>query len=155
MRPVGTIASDHAQASGQVLEVVSSVVRLLRQAAGGAPSGEENLSLTEFRLLKRVAAEVRLARELAAELDVTAATISVAVEGLARRGLVERRASPEDRRAVPLVATPAGLAALEAARQRQQQALSAIVAGLSPAERRALQLAVAGLTRVLGGSHLS
>ena len=137
---------DRAREADQALEVVSSVVRLLRQAAGGRA---EDLSLTQFRLLKRLAHNVRLATELADDLDVTSATISAAVDGLVRRGLVERRVSARDRRSVPLAATAQGLEALDAARHRQHQALSAIVERLRPTERRALQVALGGLARVL------
>ena len=139
--------------TGQALEVVTSVVRLLRQAAAGAGSGGGGLSLTEYRLLKRVAHRLRLARELAAELDVTPATVSAAVDALVRRGLVQRHDPGEDRRAVPLGATTQGQVALEAARQRQYEALSGVLERLRPMERRALLLGLAGLARTLDATR--
>jgi len=141
------------QENGQALEVVTAVVRLLRQAAAGPASGTDGLSLTDLRLLKRLTQRLRLARELAAELDVTPATVSAAVDALVRRGLVERHDPGDDRRAVPLGATATGRMVLEAARQRQHQALSGILEQLRPVERRALAIALPGLARVLGATH--
>ncbi len=135
--------------TAEVLEVVASVVRLLREAAAGPASEGEGVSLTEFRLLKRLSTKVWLARELAADLDVTSATISTAVDGLVRRGLVERRASAGDRRAVPLAATPQGQAVIEAAQRRQYRALAGLLERLRPTERRALRVAVRALADVL------
>jgi DNA-binding MarR family transcriptional regulator len=152
MCPVAAAARERTQATAQALEVVSSVVRLLREAAQGATPEAGGVSLTEFRLLKRLAAGVRLTRELAADLDMTAATISAAIDGLVRRGLVERLAPAGDRRAVPLVATEAGRVVWQAALQRQHEALAAVVEELSPAQRRGLQVALRGLTRALGGA---
>lgn len=143
--------SDRLPESGQVLEVVAAVVRLLRQAAAGPTSGTDGLSLTEFRLLKRMAHRLRLASELAAELDVTPATISAAVDSLVRRGLVQRHDPGDDRRAVPLGPTDQGRMVLEAALERQRLALNGVLEGLRPAERRALTLALPGLARVLEG----
>jgi DNA-binding MarR family transcriptional regulator len=140
--------AEGVQDSGQALDVVMTLVRLLRDtaAAGG-------LSLTDVRLLKRLAERVRTASDLAADLDLTAATVSVALDGLVRRGLVERRDPGDDRRSVPLAATSAGRAILDAARGRQIEALGALVAGLRPAERRALRVALSGLARVLSADR--
>ena len=142
-------ATDRGTGTGQALEVVTGVVRLLRAAAAGPHSPGGGLSLTEFRLLKRLGQGVRLARELAAELDVTAPTVSAAVDALVRRGLVARCAPAGDRRAVPLAATPAGLEALAAARLVQQRALATLSDQLSPRERRALQVVLPALARAL------
>ena len=150
---MATAATDRASLTGQALEVVTAVVRLLRTAAG-RPQAGDGLSLTELRLLKRLGRGVRLASELAAELDVTAPTVSAAVDALVRRALVERREPAGDRRAVPLAATPAGIAALEEARHRQQQALAALLDQLNPHERRALQAAIPALARALEDQRL-
>lgn len=138
-----------AEETGQALEVVTAVVRLLRQAAASAPSRSDRLSLTEFRVLKRLRRGLRLASDLAASLDVTPATISSVVEALVRRGLVQRQDSQADRRAVPLALTDPGGQVLSAAYQRQHDALARVVSGLRPGERRALGLSLAALSRVL------
>ena len=142
-------APDPAQDGGHALEVVTAVVRLLRHAAAGSPWGSQGVSLTEFRILKRLARRVLMASDLAAELDVTTATISAAVDALVRRGLVARDEPGADRRAVPLRITEAGTTMLQAAFDRQQSALVAITERLRPGERRALSVAVNGLVRAL------
>lgn len=134
--------------TSQVVEVVSAVVRLLREAAARKSPLENSLSLTEFRLLNRVAKCPRLAIELASELDVTSATISTAVHGLVQRGLVCRGTPDGDRRSVPLSATDSGRKVLEAARMRQRHALVALLSNLEPEERQALMHGISGLARI-------
>lgn len=134
-------------AVARALEVLPGVVRLLSQAAAGGDGGA--LTLTQFRLLRRLSERVRLTSELAGELEVTPATVSAAIDALVRRGLVQRLSSPADRRAVPLAVTESGRAALEAARRRQQVALAALVDLLTPRERRGLEVGLAGLQRAL------
>ena len=141
--------ADMVPGVGLALDVVSAVVKTLRTAAGAPAPDADRLSLTEFRLLKRLSDQRCLARDLAVELDVTPATISAAVDGLVRRGLVRRDEPEGDRRAVPLSATPAGAAALEAARARQLEAMAGVLEGLTARERRALLIALQGLDRVL------
>ncbi len=133
----------------QALEVVTAVVRRLRQSAGAAPVRARSLSLTELRLLRRVARGVRLTTDLAQDLDVTTATVSAAVDGLVRRGLVGRCAPDSDRRAVPLALSEEGRAVLEEARERQRQAMAEVVSHLAPPERHALAMALSGLSRAL------
>ena len=128
------------------LEVLPVVLRLLRQAAAG---GDAALTLTQFRLLKLLGGGAAGTTQLAAALEVTPATVSAAVAGLVRRGLVERLAGGSDRRTVPLGRTVAGDVAVAAARTRQQAVLVELAARLRPAERRALAVALRGLARLL------
>lgn len=144
---------DGVEDSTQLVEVVLAVVRLLRETASGKSMPAESLSLTEFRLLNRVAKCPRLAIELASELDVTTATISAAVNGLVQRGLVHRGAPSGDRRAVPLSATDSGRKVLEAARMRQHHALAVLLSHLRPEERRALMTGISGLARIFAGNE--
>ncbi len=132
------------------LEVVTAIVRMLRGAVAESSSASSGrLSLTEFRMLKRLTGRFQRARELAADLDISSATVSAAVENLVSRGYVWRQERGGDRRSVPLAVTAEGLVVFESARQRQHQALRALIEELQPAERRALMLALRGLARVL------
>ena len=137
-------------ASAQALEVVTGVVRRLRQAAAAAPDPRDRLSLTEIRMLKRLAGGARHASELAALLEVTPATVSATVEALVQGGLVRREGPGLDRRAVPLALTAEGVDALGAARERQEEALASLLDRLRPSERRAVRVAIASLARILG-----
>jgi DNA-binding MarR family transcriptional regulator len=66
-----------------------------------------------------------------------AATVRLA-DRLAARGLLERRRSEQDRRAVGLWLTEAGRAAARDARAARAAAIAPALAALEPAERRAL-----------------
>jgi DNA-binding MarR family transcriptional regulator len=136
----------------QALELLPALVRLLRQAAVG--QGADPLTLTQYRVLARLDRRSWQIGELAADLDLTPATVSATVDSLVKRGLVERRAPQGDRRTVPLDITEAGRAAARRARQRQAAALLELLDALPPRERRALEIGLAGLQRVLAGRRV-
>jgi DNA-binding MarR family transcriptional regulator len=60
------------------------------------------------------------------------------VQALERDGLVRRRASPHDRRAVEIHATAKGRRRLATARQRRVRKLAAALEVLTPGERKTL-----------------
>ncbi len=135
-------------AVAQALEVLPGIFRLLAQAA--ARPGQEPLTLTQFRLLWHLEHGRQLTSELAAVLGVTPTTVSVAIDGLVRRGLVERQMCAGDRRTVPLAVTAGGHAAVRAAQRRQERALQELAATLEPEERKALATGIAAIARAMG-----
>jgi putative acetyltransferase len=88
---------------------------------------------------------------LARALEITPATASEVVDLLARRGLVERRDRPEDRRRTSLSVTPEGLARWEAARARAMSALERLLAQMEPPRRAALEDGLESLLEVIEG----
>lgn len=76
-----------------------------------AEAEEQGLTPTQGQILAllrlRPASGVRIS-DLAAELAVTVATATVAVQALERKGLVQKKRSPEDGRARTVTMTPAG-----------------------------------------------
>ena len=138
---------DTAVAAG--LDVLPAVVRVLSQATAAPGQDGRRLTLTQFRVLKQLCERRLLGSDLAMRLELTPATISAAIDGLVRAGMVDRHRSEGDRRAVPLEITAAGQSALAAARSRQQDALTDLLDGLSPRERRCLSVGLRGLVRAM------
>lgn len=73
----------------------------------------EALGMSFFRVkaLRRIAARPRRMSELAAELSSDRPYLTLVVDDLVKRGLVERNQHPTDRRCKIVSATPAGLEA--------------------------------------------
>lgn len=86
--------------------------------------------------------------ELAAAEQVTKATMSRVVDGLARARLVERTADPADRRAQRLRATEKGARLMREGRRRRVAYLAAAVAARGPRERKLLEQAAALMERL-------
>jgi DNA-binding MarR family transcriptional regulator len=85
---------------------------------------------------------------LAAELAITPATASDAVDALVRKGLVRKRRARDDGRAVELTLTPEG-AQLAAATAAWPDALLRALDTLTPAEQAALLRALMTVIRAL------
>lgn len=97
------------------LEATQLLTRRLNQELD---ESEHDLSLADYELLVRLSeAPERSLRmsDLADDLVHSRSRLTHAISRLEARGLVERRACPEDRRGVLAVMTPQGFAALEAA----------------------------------------
>ena len=71
-----------------------------------------DLNLAHYRVLSAVADGDERASRVAQRLALGKPTISAAVESLTKRGLLAREDATDDRRAVRLLLTPAGEAAL-------------------------------------------
>jgi DNA-binding MarR family transcriptional regulator len=82
--------------------------------------------------------------DLANDLWLDISTVSRQARSLEDRGLVTRTEDPDDRRAVRLEITPAGLAVLDEVWSRRNRALAASLHDWTPEDRDAL---VAALTR--------
>ena len=78
----------------------------------------DDLSLSQYRLLAFLSQGDWAASSLADRLDVSRPSITGIVDGLVKRGLVERRPSTDDRRRVDHVLTPAGRKVLRDADER-------------------------------------
>ena len=106
----------------------------------------EGLSFTGFSVLFNLWVWGAMqTRALAASMGCTRATVSTVSDTLERSGLIARAGDAEDRRLVQLDLTPAGRALIEDVFPRFNAGESALVSGLSDAEREVL----AGLLRRL------
>lgn len=107
--------------------------------AAAALGAEVDLRQVEFTILALVDANPDLlATTLARALAVTPPNITMWLDRLGSRGLVERVRSATDRRAQHLRTTPAGAATAARLAQRVAEAEQAALGGLSPGERAML-----------------
>jgi DNA-binding MarR family transcriptional regulator len=104
------------------------------------------LPFTRVRALRRLSDGPLTLRDLAHSLGSDAPAATVAVNDLERRGLVARRAHPDDRRSKMVSLTTAGRAALRAARSVTDPVPEALAA-LPPEDVAALRRIFEGLGR--------
>ena len=110
----------------------------------------EGLSLARFKPLGFIAREqpVRSA-DLASALGYSPRTVTEALDGLERDGLIERQPDPTDRRAKRIRATPAGEAALRASDPLRTRFREDVFGVLNAEERSALSAALAKMNQRL------
>ena len=89
--------------------------------------------------------------ELNGDLMISSGSTTNRIDRLAARGLVTRRPDARDRRSILVRLTPAGLAVVEAVMPEHMANESAILAGLSAAEQRALAALLRTLALSLDG----
>ena len=132
---------------------IDVIPRLMRAIAvlGGHPHASNIASATQFRVVKRLAQRPWLVSELAHSLQLSVPTVSVAVDSLVRRGLVERGEAAGDRRAILLRLTPDGVKNYEAAMEQVVGAFLQIVGRMSDEDQAALATGLEAVARALDG----
>jgi DNA-binding MarR family transcriptional regulator len=111
----------------------------LALAAGNEALAEHGLKVRSYAVLALAVEETRPSqRELAEFLRLDPSQVVSLVDDLQRRGLVAREPDPTDRRANVVVATGAGRALHERAREAAQSAQRRLHAALSAAQRAQL-----------------
>ena len=127
---------------GQVLEELARLIRRLATAG--------DLSLSAASVLARLTREgPQRLTELAHSEGVSQPGMTQLVTRLADEGLVRRTPSSEDRRAVLVEATDAGLELLRRRRAQRAEALGLMLARLEPHDRAAIVGALPALTRLV------
>jgi DNA-binding MarR family transcriptional regulator len=108
----------------------------VRRARGRAARNAGGLSLPQYHLLEAVDSlpEPRCG-EVAESAGIAASTASRMIDTLVRDGLVERREASCDRRAIEVVLTEQGSAALGCRRDEVEGKLARLFGELSPDER--------------------
>jgi DNA-binding MarR family transcriptional regulator len=142
-----SIHASREDCAADVMDTALWIVRILRAEIRRARPA--SLSLNQVRALGGI--ESFPDSPLCAVADVlglTAPSTSHLVDGLVRRGLVDRRSAPNDRRQVQLRVTARGARALERALDHSRKHLAARLAPLSAAERASIGRAM-GVLRPL------
>ena len=113
---------------------------------------KEAVSVTEMHILDAVGLEGgRTVTELAVAARVTASTMTIAVNRLQAKGLVERERDGTDRRVVRVRLTPRARTLVGAHRRFHRRRARMVVEGLSPEESDVLVRAMSNLQGFFGG----
>lgn len=107
--------------SGSPARVLARLSRIVEHALG-----HDDLSLPQYRLLAFLSQGDWAASALADRLDVSRPSVTGLVDGLVKRGLVERRPGVDDRRRVDHVLTAEGKRVLRAADDHADAALRGV-----------------------------
>ncbi len=98
-----------------------------------------DLSLSQCKSLQLLAEhEVASLKTISDEIGLSLPTVSRAVEGLVKRGMVKRAEDPDDRRAKRVAATPKGRRTFEGLLELRLAGIRAFVESLDAREREAL-----------------
>jgi DNA-binding MarR family transcriptional regulator len=124
---------------GRLALAIGRLNRRIRSSTGGLSHGQLSALSTIVRR-----GPLRPS-ELAAIEVVAAPTITRVISDLEGRGLVAREPDPDDGRSVFVSATDAGVALLLEARTDRARAVSAVLADLTPAQRRQIAAALPAL----------
>lgn len=108
----------------------------------------KDISGNDMHILEAVGnGESRNMSAVAASLNVTVGTLTIAVNNLVKKGYVVRQRSTADRRVVLLSLSEKGLGAFLHHQQFHEEMVQALVADLEPEEIRALERALLKLRR--------
>ncbi|WP_194818620.1 MarR family winged helix-turn-helix transcriptional regulator [Nocardia sp. XZ_19_385] len=126
-------------ASPTATDVMATLAEFCRVYQQDFLAAAQRLDLT-FSQAKLVCllAEPRPMRDLAEDLSCDASNITLLIDRLEQRGLVERHIDQADRRVKKVVATTEGTAIAQQLRD-QMHGVRAALESLSPARRRSLQ----------------
>src|ERR1700742_5139851 len=130
-------SAGHEQLPGDLLDNLAltsfTVIALLSRIAA-----EHDLSLTQFRMMAILRDRTPAMAELAGFLGLARSSVSGLIDRAARRGLVQRTASPSDGRAAPLTLTPAGHQRAAQVRREVAGPIAPMTSALTPAEQKRL-----------------
>jgi MarR family transcriptional regulator, organic hydroperoxide resistance regulator len=120
------------------------------RARAAAQVGAGELTQSQFQLLGAFTdADERNVGELAEAASVAAPTATRMLDGLERSGIVERRPSEADRRAVTVRLTPKGKRLVERRRKLSIEKRRALYESLTPSERRQVERLLSRLAAVM------
>jgi len=123
------------------LVMMKAMRALTRYAAAGIE--ETGLGLSDFGVLEVLLHKGPLpVNTIGPVVDLTAGSISIAVDRLVKKGLVSRVESAEDRRVRIVALTSRGKALIDSAFRKHSGQMKKVFAELSPEELRGLEVAL-------------
>ena len=119
------------QSTTEVGDDVVVAVRTLARVARLLERSCTPMTLAQYRVLTRIAAGEARASRISEQLLVAKPTVSAAIDALVAAGYLDRSADPDDRRAVGLAVTAAGVEALSTAEDAMAERLGPVLAGIA------------------------
>ncbi len=119
--------------NGQISDIFEALSRVERESARKASGGK--LSVSEMHTLEGIEkGRGGKMTDVAGHLGVTISTLTIAVNRLVKKGLVERARTDTDRRVVQISLTEAGNKVMGAHRRFRRQILGEIISGFAEDE---------------------
>ena len=141
-----------ASAVQKVVDLVPRILYACRRLDARALSTGRSLSPQQALILDQLDAEVPTSLQaLAAQMSVTAPTMSVAIGRLVREGYVRRNRDSIDGRRLDLTLSPAGVRVRKATSSLDPRRVAALLGRLSAADRTA---ALRGLTALCDAARV-
>lgn len=106
------------------------------------------LSAAQLSTLKMLLGEGQRVGEIARNLGVRVPSATEQIIKLERAGLARREPDPADSRAVRVILTPEGRAAVDAANKRRNQVMAEILSTLTDQDRKALAEALPVIDKI-------
>jgi len=145
-----TLRSSPGECAHEVLDVVPMIFRLIRNEL--QEYGAKEMSVPQYRTLSYVYRKGGVSlSEVADHIGLTLPTISMLVDGLVARGLMNRREDTEDRRRITLTLTEPGRARLESAQRATVAYLEERLRQLSASDRAIITGAMRMLRELFTG----
>jgi DNA-binding MarR family transcriptional regulator len=146
-----TSPSDASRRGDDAEEIDRLRIVLLRLARRIRNSSDGDITPSQRVVLASIVHHGELTIGQIADFEhVKPPSASKIVAALEQQGLVERRRDPNDRRCVPIAATPAGIAFLESARAAGRTWLAGRLGELDTTDVDELERALPALERLLG-----
>ena len=135
----------------QLLTDLFRVITLIRRSFDRAMT-EQGASLAQTKILMGIKAQSGSARaaDLAEMMNLAPRTVTEALDGLEREGLILRVPDRDDRRVKRLVITPAGDAAVAVTEPLRLELGAKLLKPLTPSDRRHFHVALQKLLQGLG-----
>ncbi len=129
---------DRKQQIEQLVEKLHAFRRLMAPDSQ-SPCGEESLAPSQWLALLLIKRQEGIGiKELATLLGTTSSAATQLVDGLVKKGLLDRQTSPDDRRALRLSLPDAARQQIEAMKEQRLEKLEAVFSALDETEFKTL-----------------